>query len=104
MAIKEPWVSVKFTCKLENKPKNYAGITSETFGIAHDKPVPLSTMIVGFAINLSEFHYATTNSIEQINEQLKIAANRLSKLQCRPKNEAFNALDEMSDQKEAGNQ
>lgn len=98
MATKEPWISVKFTCKLNNKPKKYAGITSETFGIAHDKPVPLSTMIVGFAINLSEFHYATTDiSMEQINEQLKIAANRLSKLQCRPKNEAFNALNEMSD-------
>ena len=97
---KEPWVSVKFTCKLENKPKNYIGFTSETYEIAADKPIPLAAMITNVAIKLSEFHCHTTDiSIEQINEQLKIAANRLSKLQCRPKNEAFNAL-----QKEAGNQ
>jgi hypothetical protein len=79
---KEPWVSVKFTCKLNNKPKKHAGITSETFGIAYDKPVPLSTMIVGFAINLSEFYYATTDiNMEQIKEQLKTAASCILNLE-----------------------
>ena len=75
MATKESWVSATVTCKLKNKPKNYTGVTSETFDVARDKPIPLSAMIVGFAIKVSEFQYGTTNiSTDQIKEQLKTAA------------------------------
>lgn len=75
MAIKEPWVSSKITCKLKNKPKHYTGFTSQTFDIVSDKPVPLSAIIVGFTIGLSEFCCKTPDiNAEEIKEQLNTAA------------------------------
>ena len=79
---KEPWVSLNFTCKLKNKPKNYIGFTSETYEIASDKPIPLAAMITNVAVRLSEFHCLTTDiSIEQIKEQLKTAASYILNLE-----------------------
>jgi hypothetical protein len=75
---KEPWVSVKITVTLKNKPKNYAGFTSKTFACAADEPAPLSILFLGAAVEIVKFCGDTTNiTIEELNNQIKMAAARL---------------------------
>lgn len=76
--LKKNWIKATITLTLKDRPPGYAGIFAKTFAIGNEEPAPLWIMLCGAVKEISEFYGDNTDlTIDQLNEQIKIAAANL---------------------------
>ena len=78
--MKDKKVSATLRLKLENPPKDYRSLLSETYKIGTESTLDLSTLLLAEIFRTADFYYATMGcDTDYVNAELEKVIDRLQK-------------------------